>query len=345
VLEIDGSHGEGGGQLLRTACALSAITGKPLRLTRIRARRDPPGLAPQHLTAVKAVAELCGAEVEGLALRAAEIVFRPGRLRGGDYRFDVGTAGSIALVLQACLPVAFACAEPVRLRVTGGTDVRGAPPLDYFRYVFLPLLARLGLGVRLEVVQRGYYPRGGGTVEAAVIPGLPRSLVIEVAGALATIEGAAHVANLPVHIVERMQRTAERQLQDYPNVRIVPDVLGHDRAFGPGGAIVLWARTANALLGAGEVAQRGVPAERIAEQAAQALRAELEAGATLDIHASDQILPYVALASGASCFRARAWTSHAQTTAWLLEQFLPVRFDVSPGGALIRVEVRPAAGP
>ncbi len=341
MLALDGAHGEGGGQLVRTACALSAITGTPFRLHGIRARRDPPGLAPQHLTAVKAVAELCAGSVEGLALRAQEIVFRPGPLRPGDYRFDVGTAGSIALVLQACLPAAFAAKGPVTLRVTGGTDVRAAPPLDYLRFVFLPLLRRMELHAEMNVRLRGYYPRGGGHVEVEVAPGTPQPLVLETAGRLQAIEGAAHVANLPLHIVERMQRTAERRLRDYPNVCIVPDVLGHDRAVGPGGAIVLWARTANTLLGAGEVAQRGVPAERIAETAAVALCAEIEAGATLDTHAADQILLYCAFSRGASAFLVRAWTSHAQTTAWLIEQFLPVRIQASAQGTLARVQIRP----
>lgn len=341
MLALDGGYGEGGGQLVRTACALSAITGTPFRLHNIRARRDPPGLAPQHLTAVKAVAALCAGGVEGLTPRSREIAFHPGPLRPGDYHFDVGTAGSITLVLQASLPAAFAAGGAVTLRITGGTDVRAAPPLDYLRFVFLSLLERMGLHAEMNVRLRGYYPRGGGRVEVAVSPGTPRPLVLESAGALEAIEGAAHVANLPLHVVERMQRTAERRLGDYPNVRIMPDVLGHDRAFGPGGAIVLWARTAHTLLGAGEVAQRGVPAERIAETAADALCAELEAGATLDVHAADQILLYCALARGTSAFLARAWTSHAQTTAWLIEQFLPVHIRASAEGALARVEIRP----
>jgi RNA 3'-phosphate cyclase len=130
MLELDGSHGEGGGQLLRTACALAAITGTAVHLRNIRARRSPPGLAPQHLMAVQAVAELSGAQVENLALRSSEIVFRPGPLRGGSFRFDVGTAGAVTLVLQACLPVAVAGQAPVTMAVTGGTDERAAPALD-----------------------------------------------------------------------------------------------------------------------------------------------------------------------------------------------------------------------
>jgi len=341
VLAIDGSHGEGGGQLLRTACAAAALTGKSIRLFNIRARRAPPGLAPQHLTAVKAVAELCRAEVEGLSVRAREITFRPGRPRGGAFRFDVGTAGSITLVLQACLPVAFAGGERVTLRLIGGTDVRAAPPLDYFRLVLLPLLGRMGLETAIRLVRRGYYPRGGGEVEITVEPGTPRPLRLEAPGAIEEISGTVHVANLPVGIAERMRETATQILSGYPPPHIEQQVLGRAEAIGPGGAIVLRARTVHTLLGGAEVAQRGVPAERVAENAARALRAELEAGATLDIHASDQLLVYLALADGPSCFLARGLSTHAQTTMWLLPQLLPVRFETAPAGRCMRVQVHP----
>jgi len=339
--EIDGSYGEGGGQLLRTACALSAITGEPVRLHDIRARRAPPGLAPQHLTAVKAVAALCDANVEGLALRAPELIFRPGRLRGGEFRFDVGTAGSITLVLQALLPAALVCDAPVRIHLTGGTDVRAAPPLDYLRFVLLPLLAQMGARVALTLVRRGYYPRGGGVVEVAVQPRRLTGLHLEAPGAVTEIHGVAHVANLPAHIVTRMQQTAERLLAGIAPVQIEPQVLDREQAIGPGGALVLWAHAASARLGGSEVAQRGVPAERIAETAAQALRAEISAGATLDLHASDQILIYAALASGPSCFLVRSLSSHAQTTLWLLQQFLPLRVRTHPAGTCTRVDIEP----
>jgi RNA 3'-terminal phosphate cyclase (ATP) len=339
--EIDGSHGEGGGQLLRTACALSAITGDPVRLHAIRARRAPPGLAPQHLTAVKAVAALCDANVEGLALRSPELIFRPGRLRGGEFRFDVGTAGSVTLVLQALLPAALVCDAPVRIHLTGGTDVRAAPPLDYLRFVLLPLLAQMGASVELTLVRRGYYPRGGGVVEVLVQPGRLKGLRLEAPGAVKEIRGIAHVANLPAHIVTRMQQTAERLLAGIAPVQIEQQVLGKEQAIGPGGAVVLWARAAPALLGGSEVAQRGVPAERIAETAAQALRAEITAGATLDLHASDQILIYGALASSPSSFLVRSLSSHAQATLWLLQQFLPLRVSTRPAGACMRVDIEP----
>jgi RNA 3'-phosphate cyclase len=339
--EIDGSYGEGGGQLLRTACALSAITGKPVRLHDIRARRAPAGLAPQHLAAVKAVATLCDADIEGLELRSQEVVFRPGQLRGGEFRLDVGTAGSVTLVLQALLPAALVCGAPVQIHLTGGTDVRAAPPLDYLRFVFLPLLARMGAQVELRLRRRGYYPRGGGEVVVVVRPGRLRPLRIEAPGGVKEIRGIAHASNLPAHIVARMQQTAVRILADAAPVAIEQQMLGRDQALGQGGAIVLWACTAHTLLGGSEVAQRGIPAERIAETAARALHEEIAAGATLDIHAADQILIYSALAQDSSYFLTRALSSHAQTALWLLQQFLSLHVQARPAGTCTRVDIGP----
>jgi len=337
--EIDAAHGEGGGQLVRMACALAALTGTPIRLSDIRARRDPPGLAPQHLTAVQALATLCDAQTEGLALRTREFVFRPGAIRGGDFLFDVGTAGSITLVLQAVLPVALSAPVPTSLRILGGTDVKAAPPFDYFRYVLLPQLQWLGLQIDATLRRRGYYPRGGGAVDVQVRPGAPSALRQDRAGVLRELGGHAHIANLPGHILERMQHSAERVLSGFGVPRIETERLGHEAAIGAGGAIVLWARTDASLLGGSEVAQRGIPAERIAENAAQALAEELKCGATLDVHASDQLLIYLALARAPSQFLVRTWSSHAATTAWLIEQFLPVQFAPVPEVGHWRVSV------
>src|SRR5581483_110163 len=169
-LQIDGSYGEGGGQLLRNAVALAAVTGRAIAVRHIRARRSKPGLAPQHLAAVRAVATLCGAHVEGLELRSQALGFTPGALRGGDYQFDIGTAGCAVLVLQALLPAMVASGCSVAVAVTGGTDVRQAPSIDYFAHVLLPLLERMGVAARFELIRRGYYPRGGGEIRIRVAP-------------------------------------------------------------------------------------------------------------------------------------------------------------------------------
>jgi len=343
--EIDGSYGEGGGQLVRTSVALAAITGQSVHLFNIRAKRNNPGLAPQHFTGVKAVAALCGGTVEGLEAKTREIIFRPGALRGGEFDFDVGTAGSITLVLQAALPVAAACHEPVRMIITGGTDVPAAPPLDYFRYILLPLLLQTGVKAKIEVLCRGYYPRGGGGI-AVEVERSPvfKPLLLDKTGALTGIHGAAHISNLPAHILDRMIASARAELTGFPAAVIDRAELGRDKAIGSGGAILLAADMGHTTLGASAVAQRGVPAERLGSLAGQLLREEILSGATLDIHASDQVLIYLALGAmnGAiSSFLARSLSSHAASTIWLLEQFLPVRFDISEQQGLVRISAEP----
>jgi RNA 3'-phosphate cyclase len=340
--EIDGSYGEGGGQLLRTSVVLAAITGLSVHVYNIRAKRSNPGLAPQHLTAVKAVAALCSAQTEGVEVKSQEIIFRPGPLRGGEYDFPVGTAGSVTLVLQAALPAAMACGEKLRMSISGGTDVRAAPPLDYFRYVLLPLVYSMGARAKVEVLLRGYYPRGGGKVVVDVEPCLPlRPLILNTSEGLEGITGFAHISNLPRHIVHRMANAALAELSTFPTPAVGLEVFGKDEAVGEGGAVLLTAHKEHSRLGASAVAERGVRAERLGAEAGKRLREEILSGATLDIHAADQVLIYLALASGASCFLTRELSSHAATTIWLLEQFLPVRFQVTQEAHLIRVHATP----
>jgi RNA 3'-phosphate cyclase len=343
MLEIDGAYGEGGGQLLRTAVALAALTGMAARISNIRAGRPKPGLAAQHLAAVRAVAELCQARVDGLALRARQIEFTPGRLRGGSFRFDIGTAGSMMLVLQALIPVAIAAGAACRVAITGGTDVRGAPPLDYVQHVLLPLLGRMGARADLEVRRRGYYPRGGGEIEISFSRAALRPQRWENPGRLRHVSGLAHVANLPSHIAERMRDAALLQLS-LARVTATVDtaILGGEQALGSGGAVVIWAETADTVLGAGLVAERGVRAETLGSAAGRDLAGDLAAGVALDMHAADQILIYLALAGGESSFTARALTGHARTAMWLIEQFLPVRFETleMDGKVLVRVASR-----
>ena len=338
MLQIDASFGEGGGQLVRSAVALAAITGKPIALSRIRARRTPSGLAPQHMAAVRAAATLCNARVEGVELRSTALEFVPGALTGGSHRFDVGTAGSICLVLQALLPIMIAAQAEATVTVTGGTDVRAAPPVDYLQFVLLPVLRRMGARIRLDVLRRGYYPRGGGIVRAQVLPCRLQPVALGRRGALAAIKGCAHVANLPEHIAIRMRDAAASVLGERRNPAIDCAVLKDDQATGRGGAVVLWAECEDAALGAGRVAELGVPAEALGESAAKELLFDLETNVTADVHAADQLLIYFALAGGGSLLT-REYSSHAATAAWLLEQFLPVRFEVSKLGALTRVAV------
>lgn len=342
MLEIDGSQGEGGGQLVRCAVALAALTGTPIRLTRVRSKRHPPGLAAQHLAAVRCVAALCGAETPGLALHARDIGFVPGPVRGGFFHLDVGTAGSAVLVLQAAVPVALVAPAPVTLLVSGGTDVHGAPAFDYAQGVWQPLLRRIGLDVTLHAERRGYFPRGGGLVRAEIRPGVPRALSLPGPGAVRGIGGVAHSAGLPAHVVERMAAHAEERLSRHGTVALRRLMLGSGKAVGTGGAIALWADCEGAPVGASAVARRGVRAEAVAEEAASELAADLDTGANLDLHASDQLPVYLARAGGPSEYVVRRDSRHAATVRWLLGRFLDVRWETraTPDGGL-RCRIRP----
>ncbi|HKB53795.1 MAG TPA: RNA 3'-terminal phosphate cyclase [Ramlibacter sp.] len=342
VLQIDGAHGEGGGQLVRTAVAVAAATGVPIRIVNIRALRRAPGLAAQHAAAVRAVAALCDAECDGVRLHSPALRFLPQRLHGGEFEIDVGTAGSIALVLQALLPAAVASGERVVATIRGGTDVRAAPPVDYVRLVLLPLLETMGVRAELSVARRGYYPRGGGVVRLALEPTARlRPFAVAQAGPVARIEAHVHVAHLPQQIAERMAGAARAELPAAERFDATVEVCDPELVSSPGGAIVLRAVTARTVLGAAQIAQRGVPAEQLGQAAGRMLKADLQAGATLDVHASDQLLVFLALADGPSQFRASQLTAHASTAMWLLEQLTSARFGVQPTPAGMLVHAQP----
>jgi len=345
MIELDGAYGEGGGQLVRTALALAAVTGKPFRIANVRAGRENPGLAPQHLAAVRAVAALCSARVEGLALRAERFAFAPGPPCGGTFRFDVGTAGSVTLVLQAALPVLLAAPTASHVTVVGGTDVRQAPPADYFTEVLLRHLKGMGARTAARVLRRGYYPRGGGEMTLDVEPGPLRAFAPRTADPLVGLCGSAHVAHLPRHIAERMRESALRALGAAgAHARFATTVIEGDEAIGQGGAVTVWARSESSVLGAGQVAERGVRAEALGEAVGRALAEDLASGAALDRHAADQILLFLALAGSAASFTTRELSRHALTAMWLIEQFLTVRFRHAREGALVRVSITPAGG-
>jgi len=344
MIEVEGGHGEGGGQLLRTAIALSALTETPIRVVRIRAGRPTPGLAAQHVTAINAVAALCEAEVTGASVGASSIEFRPEKLAAGRFSFDVGTAGSITLVLQALLPVAAAAPGAVRVRLLGGTDVRWSPPIDYFNRVFLPSLRRLGAHADVEVLRRGYYPRGGGIVEAVIEPTRSWSALRESGrGKVERVRGIAHVSNLPEDVPKRMKHAALRRLHGIPDVKVEERFYRGEEAVGQGGALVLWAESETVMVGADSLAERGKPSERIGEEAATSLGAEIESQATLDVHAADQLLVYLARADGPSRFRVRSVSGHLETMMWLVPQFLPCRFVVTRDRGGSEVSVEPGA--
>jgi len=329
MLAIDGSFGEGGGQVLRTALALSAVTKTPVRVENIRLRRPKPGLQAQHLTCIKAVGELCNAEVSGLSLGSAEVTFHPGDIAGGTFSFDVGTAGSMTLVLQALLPPALHAPDQVEISLSGGTDVAWSPPVDYFKRVLLPLIGKAGCLVDLEVVKRGYYPHGGGVLRAVVHSiQQPHRIALEERGILKGIEGVSH-ASYDIKdrsVAERQNKGARMCLFNELSKRSIsvqPNLAEeYSETHSTGSGLTLWTVYSNTLLGASALGEKSKKAEDVGSEAAQHLMSEIDAGAAVDSHMADQILPYLALFGGVVRVPAvPALSQHAKTNIHVINQF------------------------
>ncbi len=321
MLEIDGSYGEGGGQILRTAIALSALTGKKVKIKNIRASRPKPGLAPQHLEAVRCVSSLTDADVSGLTLRSTEVTFAPKGIKGGKHEIDIGTAGSIPLLLQCIMPAATRAEDVLFLSIRGGTDVRWAPSIDYLRHVFLPAIAKMGYDAEVEVVRRGYYPRGGGLVRAVIHPSKLRGVVFKPPEKV-LIKGISHSSRLPEHVALRQATSARRILSDAGYDASISVETNNYESTGSG--ITLWCDN----IGGCAIGERGKPAEKVGEEAAESLLIELSSGASVDVHLADQLIPYMALAGGSASITTRELTVHTKTNIWVVEQFLDVEFDV-----------------
>ncbi|MEM1651221.1 MAG: RNA 3'-terminal phosphate cyclase [Sulfolobales archaeon] len=334
MLVIDGSFGEGGGQILRTAVALSAITGVDIRVVNIRAKRPEPGLKRQHLTGILAAAKICGAVVEGASVGSTEVLFKPGTIRGGSYTFDVGTAGSITLVLQTLLPIIAFADSPISIEVRGGTDVQWSPPIDYFRYVVRPHLQGVGYDFVVELVRRGHYPRGGGLVRVRVDkpPKFFKPVNRVESGRVLSIGGVSHCVKLPKHVADRQARAAEEELyksgiRSSINIEVEWYDPERDPHLGPGSGVVLWATTENSILGGDSLGERGKPAEAVGKEAASKLLEDLSTGMAYDRHMADIIIPYLALAEGPSTIGISKLTLHAFTNMWLVKNMLGVNVE------------------
>lgn len=337
MMVVDGSRGEGGGQVLRTSVALSAVTHEPVRVTGIRAGRPNPGLAPSHVTSVEAVASLCDAKVDGLHPGSKEITFDPGELLGGDFRFDIGTAGSVSLVIQSCLLPALLSRTPTRMVLTGGTNVRWSPPIDYMLGVHLPMIEKFGASCSAEIVARGFFPEGGGEILLETAPaGQLAGCELGPAGKALSIRGVAFTQNLPEHVAARMRHSAMMRLVRFADVNLSAD---HRVGRSTGAGMLLTAQCENSVLGASALGERGIRAETLGEGCAEDLIETVDSGASVDEHMLDQILPYMALAKGGSSVLAEEVSGHANTNMLVIEQLLDRRFSVKRMDDLVEISV------
>lgn len=319
TIEIDGSYGEGGGQIVRTAVALSAVTGSPVRIRNIRQGRPKPGLAPQHAQAISALARLCSAKMIGVQPGSAEISFDPGEIQDGRYRIDIGTAGSVTLLMQCLMPAALRAKGPVFLEVQGGTDVRWSPTIDYFNNVFLRALKCFKAKVSLEVMQRGYYPKGQGSVFLKVEPCNLRPALLAASKSL-EVAGISHCSNLPEHVARRQAESASNALKDAGyDAHVLQDTFTLPST---GSAITLW----SGFKGASALGERGLPAEKVGRMAAEEMISEMDSIAAVDVHLADQLIPYIAMAGGS--FTVREISMHARTNIWTAGHFLDRKIEV-----------------
>lgn len=349
MIEIDGSEGEGGGQIARTALALSTLTGKPFRVFDIRKNRPEPGLKAQHLTAITALKQICDAETNEVHVGSTELVFTPGKIKGGAFSFDIGTAGSISLLLQAILPPLLFAPKKVTLTLTGGTCGLWQAPVEYFQHVLLPHISTFCADVRCTILKRGYYPRGGGKAVVEIKPSLSlngfdsfdlflhtlkekiKPLHLTEQGELVQIKGISHAS---LQLAERKvaERQAEAACMELSRYNVPVDIQSeYQETLSVGTGITLWARfnkedEFHTVLGTDALGERGKSAEDVGREAAAQLAQDIDSGAAIDKHLADQLLPFLALVGGG--IRTSEVSTHAHTNMSVIEKFLPVKFAV-----------------
>ena len=332
MIEIDGSLGEGGGQVLRTCLSLSVLTGQPFHLSKIRAGREKPGLKPQHLKSIDAVAAISRAAVIGNDINSKEITFTPGTIRSGRYRFDIGTAGSSELVLQTIyLPLCKADSASSVI-ITGGTHVPWSPCYHYLEYQWMQFLQRLGIEFVISLEQSGFYPQGGGRIDAIIRPvEFIQALSMVERGKLLKISGISAVANLDSSIAERQKRQAIQRMQsflkEYGNPEIRIKIFDLPSKF-KGTVILLKAEYENGSGCYYSLGELGKPAERVADEAIESLMEYLISGSAVDQYLADQLLVPLSFAVQKSEFSTSKITSHLMTNAEIIRKFLDISIDI-----------------
>ena len=335
MIEIDGSFGSGGGQILRTACALSAVTKKPCRVFNIRRGREKPGLMPQHLLGIQTLSQLCNGRLEGDSLGSEEIKFYPGEINGSRTSINVKfeTAGSITLVLQTLIPPALFAPVPIKVVFDGGaTDTFFSPTMNYFQHVFSKILTQITENcsppVEINVIRRGYYPEGGAKVEVKVYPSKLKNLNLTERGSFKKILVFSGASNsLKNKKVAERQIAGVREILGKLKLPTEEKVEYYDTRC-PGGQICLVAEFENTVIGTDNLGKLGKRAEDVGKESALELLREQKSGTCLDKHSADQILPYLVLAPGKSQVTVSEITNHCETNIWVIEKFIEGKFEI-----------------
>ncbi|MEJ2241390.1 MAG: RNA 3'-terminal phosphate cyclase [Candidatus Bathyarchaeota archaeon] len=341
MIEIDGSQKSGSGTILRLSIALSSITKEPLHIFNIRQRRNKKGLRPQHLESVNTAAKLCNAEIKGATIGSNELWFRPHNIINGEIRAEIGTAGSIPMLILTILPICSQAKGDVKITVVnGGTDVPYSPTINYLKHILLPILQRMGLNASLAIKRYGYYPKGMGKVVLNVKQCSGLSAVqIDEFGKIKEISGISICTFLEKQrVAERQARTAHEILQNHgydPKIEIIND---KSNPYQKGSSLVLIAKTdKGALLGADSIGELRKTSETVGRQAAEKLLHETETKSTVDVHLADILIPYIALANGDSTYYTRTITEHLETNIWLVEKILDMKIQTKKVGNLFEI--------
>lgn len=342
MLEIDGSQKSGSGTILRLALAFAAILNKPLHIYNIRQKRSQPGLKPQHLEAVLAAAKLCGATVKGAELNSRELWFYPSVINGGRIEAEIGTAGSIPMLLITILPICAFAEKPVYIHISkGGTDVSHSPTINYLNHVFFPVLEKMGLQTSAKVHKYGYYPKGMGEASVEVQPN-PKLAPLEFRefGMLKSLKGFSVCTFLADRkVAERQADSAGNFLKDHGYDADIQVVNDFSNPLQKGSSLTLWAQTSTGiLLGSDAIGELGKPSEVVGREAAVKLLQEIAVKATVDVHLGDMLIPYMALTECESVFFTRSITDHTEANMWIAQEILGAEFETRKVGGLYRVE-------
>jgi RNA 3'-terminal phosphate cyclase (ATP) len=341
LIKIDGSYGEGGGQIIRTCLSLSVITGKTVEIANIRAGRSKPGLQPQHLMAVRAAAELCAANLEGANIGSTRLEFEPqSPVAAGNYRFEIGTAGATTLVAQTLiLPLCLARGVS-RVEIVGGTHVPHAPPVEFLQRAYLLALKEFGFACRAEYDRAGFFPKGGGNLTIFIgASGTPATIDLSKRGRLCSLKAYVITSELPDHVGFRGMSAIEKFMKGIG--RSVEVVRCEKKSLGPGAAVVMICNCEGGIAGFTSLGERGKPMEKVTEEACVELMDWWKSGAACDEHLGDQLVLPASLVEGESVWTVLRATEHLHTVLWVAQQFLPIKYklDEAPEGTtLVRVQ-------